>query len=70
MPPLLFDLRDDPGETRNVALESKYLEVRLAMAERLLRWRAEHLDQSLALVALTENGAVAYEPGPATRQAL
>jgi hypothetical protein len=34
----------------------------LEFAERLLRWRAEHLDQSLALVELTENGVVGELP--------
>jgi hypothetical protein len=28
------------------------------MAERLLSWRAEHLDQTLALTELTPNGPV------------
>ena len=35
-----------------------FLPVRLELAERLLAWRAEHLDQSLALSALTEEGVV------------
>jgi hypothetical protein len=39
-------LADDPAFTR----------VRLDCAEKLLAWRAEHLDQTLALVELTEDG--------------
>ena len=58
LPPLLFDLRDDPQELRNVAAEPAYLPTRLAYAERLLTLRARHLDQTLALTELTENGPV------------
>jgi len=32
--------------------------VRLALAEKLLAWRAEHLDQTLALSELTGDGVV------------
>ena len=58
LPPLLFDLAENPEETRNVAQDAAYLRARLDMAERLLAWRAEHLDQSLALLELTESGIV------------
>jgi arylsulfatase A-like enzyme len=58
LPPVLFDLVEDPAETRNVAQDTSYREARLEMAERLLAWRAEHLDQSLALSELTEAGVV------------
>ncbi len=53
LPPVLFDLAQDPLETRNLVDDSAYLRVRIEMAERLLEWRARHLDQSLALTALT-----------------
>ncbi len=56
LPPLLFDLAADPGETRNLAGDDAYLRVRLDCAERLLAWRAEHLDQTLALMQLTDEG--------------
>lgn len=62
LPPLLFDLSEDPSELRNVAEEPAYLARRLEMAERQLAWRAEHLDQSLALVELTDEGAVGFVP--------
>jgi hypothetical protein len=48
LPPVLFDLTDDPDETRNVAGDAAYRSARLDMAERLLglapnistsRWR-------------------------------
>jgi arylsulfatase A-like enzyme len=56
LPPVLFDLANDPHETRNLASDAGYRAERLDMAERLLAWRAEHLDQSLALLELTEGG--------------
>jgi hypothetical protein len=58
LPPLLYDLEADPGELENLAGNLAFLPVRLELAERLLAWRAEHLDQSLALSALTEDGVV------------
>ncbi len=58
LPPLLYDLENDPGELANLAADPALLPVRLELAERLLAWRAEHLDQSLALSALTEEGVV------------
>ncbi|OED34783.1 phosphonate monoester hydrolase [Chromatiales bacterium (ex Bugula neritina AB1)] len=56
LPPLLFDLTIDPEETRNVAGDPGYQALQLECAQELLSWRAEHLDQSLALSALTDEG--------------
>jgi arylsulfatase A-like enzyme len=58
LPPLLFDLEADPGNLRNLAADPAHAGVRLEMAERLLSWRAEHLDQTLALTELTPAGVV------------
>ena len=58
LPPLLFDLEADPANLRNLAEEPAIAGIRLAMAERLLGWRAEHLDQTLALQELTPDGVV------------
>ncbi|WP_027163151.1 alkaline phosphatase family protein [Mesorhizobium sp. WSM1293] len=63
LPPLLFDLENDPDELDNLAADPSHLAVRLEFAERLLAWRAEHLDQSLALAELTENGLVGHAAG-------
>ncbi|CCV04987.1 Sulfatase [Mesorhizobium metallidurans STM 2683] len=60
LPPLLFDLESDAGELNNLAANPAYLSIRLELAEKLLAWRAEHLDQSLALAELTEDGVAGY----------
>ena len=62
MQPLLFDLEADPAETRNLADHPDYLRVRIECAERLLAWRARHLDQSLAFTELTASGPVSIAP--------
>ncbi len=61
LPPLLFDLSADPGETVNLAEDPACRDLRLELAERLLAHRARHLDQTLAAVALTPAGAVRGE---------
>ncbi|TIU85357.1 MAG: DUF4976 domain-containing protein, partial [Mesorhizobium sp.] len=60
LPALLFDLQKDPGELNNVANDPAYLPVRLELAEKMLAWRAAHLDQSLALAELTDDGVAGY----------
>jgi arylsulfatase A-like enzyme len=62
LPPLLFDLRNDPSELVNLANDPGYASVRLDFAEKLLSWRARHLDQTLAYTELTENGPVTLRP--------
>ncbi|HWA18806.1 MAG TPA: sulfatase-like hydrolase/transferase, partial [Devosia sp.] len=58
LPPLLFDLTADPQCLNNLAGNPAYVAQQLAMAERLLSWRARHLDQTLALKELTPAGVV------------
>ncbi len=58
MPPLLFDLTQDPGELVNRADDPAYGPVRIEMAEKLLSWRASHLDQRLSGMIASENGMV------------
>ncbi len=59
LPPLLFDLTADPHETHNVAGDPAYQAIQLECAEALLSWRAEHLDRTLTMMVLTEDGVVA-----------
>jgi arylsulfatase A-like enzyme len=56
LPPLLFDLQEDPVELVNLAEESGCLAVRLAMAEKLLAWRSRHQDRRLTGLSLTPGG--------------
>jgi len=56
--PLLFDLREDPDELVDRADDPAYLGARLEYAERMLAWRARHLDRTLTGVLLTPSGPV------------
>jgi arylsulfatase A-like enzyme len=58
LPPLLFDLQSDPGECVNQAEAPAMQPARLEMAERLLAWRARHLDRRLTGLELTKDGVV------------
>jgi arylsulfatase A-like enzyme len=62
LPPLLFDLENDPENRVDLSDDAAYAPVRLGMAERLLSWRTAHLDQTLALSELTPEGLVSV-PG-------
>jgi arylsulfatase A-like enzyme len=62
LPPLLFDLANDPMELINLADDPEYAATRLAYAEKLLSLRAQHLDQTLAYTELTEKGPVSRRP--------
>ena len=56
LPPLLFDLAEDPAELHNLADDPGHLVVRLNMAEKLLAWRSHHLDRRLTGLSLTPGG--------------
>ena len=58
LPPLLFDLQEDPGECVDRATDPSLAGIRLGMAERMLSWRARHLDRRLTGLELTRNGVV------------
>jgi arylsulfatase A-like enzyme len=58
LPPLLFNLIEDPQELVNLAEDPAYLRIRLGYAEELLSLRAAHLDQTLAFTMLTAKGAI------------
>lgn len=57
-PSLLFDLETDPFETVDRSHDPDCRDIHVEMLERLLSWRAAHLDQSLALGELTKDGPV------------
>ena len=47
VPPLLFDLRRDPGEFENLADRAEHAQTVLEYCQRLLRWRMRCEDQRL-----------------------
>lgn len=56
LPPLLFDLAADPAELKNLAEDPAHQGTRLRYAEKLLTWRARHLDRTLTGLELTPDG--------------
>ena len=60
LPPLLFDLENDPNEVTNLADNPNFHGVRMRLAEKLLSWRVRHLDQRLSLMELTPEGVVTH----------
>jgi arylsulfatase A-like enzyme len=58
LPPLLFDLRSDPGELINLATRSEYKDVVLEYAHKLLSWRMAHTERGLTDTLLTPSGPV------------
>ncbi|MBS0472819.1 MAG: alkaline phosphatase family protein [Proteobacteria bacterium] len=63
LPPLLFDLQNDPGEFTNLAGDPRYVGVMLEYAQKLLSWRMNHDEQVLTHIAITHDGPVA-RPAP------
>ena len=47
MPALLFDLKADPGEHRNLADDPGHREMVLRYCQKLLTWRMKHEDQRM-----------------------
>jgi arylsulfatase A-like enzyme len=63
LPPLLFDLADDPGELVDRHGDPAYATRELELAGRLLRMHLEHTDPRLANTRATPNGTV-YRADP------
>jgi arylsulfatase A-like enzyme len=60
LPPLLFDLRSDPGQLTDLADDPGSRDERLWASERLMAWRMRHDDATLANHLLTSDGVVAH----------
>lgn len=56
LPPLLFDLQEDPGEFRNLAGDPARAAIVRDYAQALLSWRAEHLDRTLTWMQAGPDG--------------
>lgn len=63
LPPLFFDLEQDPGEMHNRAKDPDYLPLVLEYAQKMLSWRMNHDEQTLTHIALTDDGVVS-RPSP------
>lgn len=61
LPPLLFDLRDDPSQLHDLARDPAHAEAARDAAQTLLRWRMRHCDRTLSGQMLSEgHGLVSY----------
>ncbi len=58
LPPLLFDLQEDPGEFTNLAEEPAFQPIVLEYAQKMLSWRMNHDERVLANTLLTPAGVV------------
>lgn len=56
LPPLLFDLHNDPHQFRNLAQEPEYRGVVRDYAQRMLSWRMGHADRTLTNYRATPSG--------------
>jgi arylsulfatase A-like enzyme len=63
LPPLLFDLQEDPHEFVDRANDPAYLPITLEYAQRMLTWRMRHDEQTLTHLTVTPNGLVG-RPAP------
>ncbi|HZC16720.1 MAG TPA: alkaline phosphatase family protein [Caulobacteraceae bacterium] len=59
LPPLLFDLVQDPDEMHDLAGDPAHAGAMLASAQALLSWRMIHDERTLTHLRLTEHGVVA-----------
>jgi arylsulfatase A-like enzyme len=61
LPPLFFDLEEDPGEFRNLAQDPAARPLVLDYAQKMLSWRMNHDERVLANQLLTDKGVVAVK---------
>ena len=70
MPPLFFDLENDPEELVNQVNNPDYFQLVLEYAQKMLSWRMNHDEQTLTHIKLTDKGIISqdvarYWPKPA-----
>ena len=58
LPPLLFDVLEDPGEFKNLADDPGHQPALLECAQKMLSWRMNHDERVLANTLLTPAGVV------------
>ncbi|MCF6317333.1 MAG: hypothetical protein L3J30_13900 [Marinosulfonomonas sp.] len=62
LPPLLFDLENDPDETVDLANDPAHTATLLRLTQKLLSHRMRPADRTLADVKITSDGAVGFRP--------
>jgi arylsulfatase A-like enzyme len=56
LPPLLFDLEDDPDELRNLAADPRHAATMLRYAQKMLSWRMVNDERTLSGMHLGDSG--------------
>jgi len=56
LPPLFFDLKNDPHQMKNVAMQPEYAATMLVYAQKMLNWRLKHADKTLTGYAASPEG--------------
>ena len=68
LPPLFFDLESDPHEFCNLADDPAYQGLVLEYAQKMLSWRMNHDERTLANTRLGPSGVVELHPPRRRRQ--
>ena len=68
LPPLFFDLKNDPHEFHNLAGDSAHRGLVLDYAQKMLSWRMSHDERTLANTRLGPSGMVEIRPPRRRRQ--
>ena len=58
LPPVLFDLRDDPQELYDRARDPACRDIMLAMAQQMLSWRMHNAERELLNLSASQDGLV------------
>jgi arylsulfatase A-like enzyme len=62
LPPMLYDLKNDPNELHNVAEDSAYRDTALTFARKVLSWRMANAERTLTGIRLIEGGPFECPP--------
>jgi arylsulfatase A-like enzyme len=62
LPPLFFDLESDPGEFHNLAGDPAHQGLMLEYAQKMLSWRLNHDDRTLANTRIGPDGVIEQRP--------